>query len=101
MDRNGKDGQVTGFREGVITGEQMGSSGAVREMPKKGRSSSPADLLTCVLSGHSGPAQVDPVDELVAEANGDIGGRDGGSLTNADYNMQKQSEVTSGSAHSL
>ena len=47
VDRNGKDGQVTGFREGVITGERMGSSGAVREMPKsimKGRSSSPADL---------------------------------------------------------
>ena len=34
VDRNGKDGQVTGFHEGVITGEQMGSSGAVREMPK-------------------------------------------------------------------
>ena len=92
VDRNGKDGQVIGFREGVITREHIGSSGAVREMPKsimKGRSSSPANLQPCVLSGHSGPAQVDPIDELVAEADGDIGSRDGGSLTDADYNMQK------------
>ena len=45
--------------------------------------------------------QGDPVDELVAGADGDIGGRNGGSLTDADYKMKKQSEVTSGSASAV
>ena len=64
-DRNGKVGQIIGFSEEVITGEQIGSSGAVREVPKsimKKSSSSPADPQNHVLlkSGYSGLAQVDP-----------------------------------------
>ena len=88
VDRNGKDGQATGFREEVITGEQMGSSGAVREEPKsimKEKSSSPADLQNYVPPkfGYSGLVQVDPADE-------EIGDRNVGSFTDAAYKVKSK-----------
>ena len=64
-DRNGKVGQIIGSSEEVFTGEQIRSSGAVREVPKsimKRSSSSSADPQNRVLSksGYTGLAQVDP-----------------------------------------
>ena len=79
-DRNGKVGQVIGFSEEVISGELIRSSGAVQEAPK--RSSSSADSHNHVLpkSSYSDLAQVDPAD-------GDNGGRNGRTITDAVYKV--------------
>ena len=92
VDRNGKDSQATGFREEVITGEKMGSSGAVREEPKsimKEKSSSPADLQYYVPPkfGYSGLVQVDPAGE-------EIGDRNVGSFTDAAYKVKSKPALT-------
>ena len=81
-DRNGKVGQIIGSSEEVLNGEQIRSSGAVREVPKsimKRSSSSPADPQNHVLpkSSYTGLAQVDevPRSEHYALKQLDTGGR--------------------------